>query len=151
MRRIVVGVDGSAAARRATEVGLELAAGMGAQVIFLHSSPLAEELFGEDPDNGPSQQRIEDADPVLRQAAEDARARGVPAELVIQDDRGAAYIAADLAGSAEGLEAYLIVVGTRGRNEIADVLLGSVSRELLRMSRLPVVVVHAGEDKGKHR
>jgi nucleotide-binding universal stress UspA family protein len=56
-------------------------------------------------------------------------------------------IAAELAGTAEGLEADLVVVGNRGRGEFADVVLGSVSHELLRMSTVPVVVVHAGVTK----
>jgi len=44
---IVVGVDGSPAAARATEVGLRLAASMDGQVVFMHLSPLAEKLFEE--------------------------------------------------------------------------------------------------------
>ena len=144
MRSIVIGVDGSPASQQATEVGLGLAASLGARVAFVHFSPLAEKLFAEDPQHGPSQQRLEEADPVLRQAAEAAKARGVPAELKLQDSDS---VAAELAGIAEGLKADLIAVGNRGRSEIADVVLGSVSHELLRISTIPVVVVHAGVAK----
>jgi nucleotide-binding universal stress UspA family protein len=56
-------------------------------------------------------------------------------------------IAADLAGMADGLDAEMTVVGNRGRSEVADVVLGSVSHQLLRMSTRPVVVVHAGQQK----
>jgi nucleotide-binding universal stress UspA family protein len=147
MKTIVVGVDGSVAAKRASEVGLGLAASLGAQVVFVHYSPLAVTLFEEDPENGPSQQRLEEADPVLREAAGAARARGVPAELILQDERGTGVIAADLAGMADGLDAEMTVVGNRGRSEVADVVLGSVSHQLLRMSTRPVVVVHAGQQK----
>ncbi len=73
-----------------------------------------------------------------------AKERGVPAELRIQDERRTGMIAANLAGLAEGVDAALLVVGSRGRSEVADVVLGSVSHELLRMSTRPVVVVHAG-------
>jgi len=144
---IVVGVDGSPAAARATEVGLRLAASLDGRVVFMHLSPLAEKLFEEDPENGPTQERLEEADPVLRAAAAAARARGVPAELRLQDERGASMIAADLAGLAEGIGADMIVVGTRGRGEVADVVLGSVSHELLRISTRPVVVVNAANRK----
>ena len=41
----------------------------------------------------------------------------------------------------------MIVVGSRGRGEVARVVLGSVCHELLRMSARPVVVVHAGQPK----
>jgi nucleotide-binding universal stress UspA family protein len=145
---IVIGVDGTPAASRATEVGLDLAASTGAEVIFVHYSPLAERLFQEDTQNGPSQERLQEADPVLGDAARAAKARGVAAELRIQDEHGPRTIAADLAGVAEGVDAALVVVGNRGRSEVADVVLGSVSHELLRMSRRPVVVVHAGQEKG---
>ncbi len=141
MQSIVIGVDGSPASQQATEVGLRLAGSLGAHVTFVHFSPLADKLDQEDPDNGPSQQRLEEADRVLRQAAEGARARGVPAELVLYESD---MIAPELAGTAEGRGADFIVVGNRGRSEVADIVLGSVSHELLRMSNVPVVVVHAG-------
>jgi nucleotide-binding universal stress UspA family protein len=147
MKTIVVGVDGSPAAKRASDVGVGLAASLGAQVLFVHFSPLAETLFGEDPQNGPSQERLEEADPVLREAAGAARAGGVRAELWLQDERRAGTIAANLAGMADGLDAEMIVVGNRGRSEVADLVLGSVSHELLRMSTRPVVVVHAGQQE----
>ena len=147
MSTIVIGVDGTPAAAQATQVGVALAASLSAKVLFIHFSPIAEELFSEDPENGPSQERIEQADPVLADAAKAAKARGVPAELMVQDEHGAGMIAADLAGLAEGTEASFVVVGNRGRGEVADVVLGSVSHELLRMSSIPVVVVHAGTEK----
>ena len=65
MSAIVIGVDGTPAAKRAAEVGVALAASLGASVIFVHFSPLAEKLFAEDPEDGPSRDRLEEADPVL--------------------------------------------------------------------------------------
>ena len=82
-------------------------------------------------------------DPVLRAAAETARARAVEFELEIQDERGTGDIAASIAGIAEGRDAALIVVGTRGRGTMTGAVLGSVSHRLLSLSRLPVVVTHA--------
>jgi nucleotide-binding universal stress UspA family protein len=142
---IVIGVDGTPAAKRATEVGVALAAGLGASVICVHFSPLAEPLFAEDPENGPSQERLAQADPVLGEAANTAKARGVPVELRIQDEHRPGMIAASLAGLADGVDAALVVVGNRSRSEVADVVLGSVSHDLLRMSTRPVVLVHAGK------
>lgn len=142
----MIGVDGSPAAKRATEVGLDLAVSMGAQVVFIHFSPLADKLFQEDPKDGLSQERLEEADPVLQEAAVAARARGVPVELQLQSERRSGMIAADLAGFAEGVGANLVVVGNRGRSEVAEVVLGSVSHGLLRLSTRPVVVVHAGKE-----
>lgn len=145
MSTIVIGVDGTPAANRAMEVGVAIAASMGANVVFAHFSRLAEELFEEDPENGPSRERLAAADPVLGEAARVAEARGVPAELRIQDEHRATMIAANLAGLADGVDASMVVVGNRGRGELAEVVLGSVSHELLRTCSRPVVVVQAGK------
>jgi nucleotide-binding universal stress UspA family protein len=144
--KIVIGVDGTPAATKASEVGIRLAASMNADILFVHFSRVADKLFQEDPDNGPSQDRLEKADPVLGAAAAAARAGGVAAELMVQDEHGAGMIAANLAGVAEGIDAELVVVGNRGRNEVAELVLGSVVHELLRLSARPVVVVHAGKE-----
>jgi nucleotide-binding universal stress UspA family protein len=143
---IVIATDGSAAAAKAVEVGLELAAAQASDVVFVHFSPAADPLFAADPEAGPSQAKIEAADPVLRAAAEAARARGVQAKLEIVPEHGARDIAASLAGLAQGLDAGVIVVGTRGQGAIGRAVLGSVSRSLLTWSNLPVVVVHPGQD-----
>jgi nucleotide-binding universal stress UspA family protein len=145
--KIVIGVDGTPAATKASEVGIRLAGSMHADVLFVHFSKLADRLFAADPDNGPSQEQLEQADPVLAAAAAAARAAGVAAELMVQDEHGAGMIAANLAGLAEGVEAELVVVGNRGRSEVAEIVLGSVVHELLSLSSRPVVVVHAGKEK----
>ena len=144
--KIVIGVDGTPASTKASEVGIRLAASMNADILFVHFSRVADKLFEEDPDNGPSQDRLEKADPVLGAAAAAARAAGVAAELMVQDEHGASMIAANLAGVAEGIDAELVVVGNRGRNEVAEIVLGSVVHQLLGLSARPVVVVHAGKD-----
>lgn len=146
---IVIATDGSTAATKAVEVGLELAAAQATDVVFVHVSPAAGPLFAADPEAGPSQEKIEEADSVLRAAAEAARARGVQAKLEILDEHGTGDIAATLAGIADGLDARMIVVGTRGRGAIGSAVLGSVSRSLLSISNLPVLVVHAGHDRAQ--
>lgn len=144
-KSIVIAVDGSPAAVQATVVGLDLAATRGSKVVFVHFSPVARLLFEKEPQKGPSQQEIEQADPVLAAAAQEARARGIDFELEAVDEHGTSDIATDIAGIAEGKDADLIVVGTRGRGAIAGAVLGSVSHRLLSLSRLPVVVTHAAE------
>jgi nucleotide-binding universal stress UspA family protein len=140
-RSILIAVDGSPEAKQATSVGLELARAKEATAIFVHFSELAKALFEKEPNKPLSQQAIEETDPVLGAAAEEARARGVGFELEIADEHGTSDIAAAIAGIAEGKEAELIVVGTRGRGAITGAVLGSVAHGLLSISRSPVVVV----------
>ena len=140
---IVIAVDGSPAADHATAVGLDIAAAQKAKVLFVHFSPIWRSLFESEPVDGPSQQTIEQEDPVLGAAAKEARARGVGFELELVDEHGAKAIADSIVGIAEGRDAQLIVVGTRGRGAVTGAVLGSVSHELLGISRLPVVVTRA--------
>ncbi|HTW99263.1 MAG TPA: universal stress protein [Acidimicrobiales bacterium] len=145
MPAIVVGIDGSPASDRAVEVAIELAEGRHAEVLFVHcSTEIAGALFAADPVHPDSQEHLEAADPVLRAAAEAARARGVRARVEVDGASGAGDIAAVIAGTADASDADLIVVGTRGRGELASVVLGSVSHALLHLSERPVVVVHPG-------
>jgi nucleotide-binding universal stress UspA family protein len=65
--------------------------------------------------------------------------------LVIHDEHGTSDIAEAIAGIAEGTDAAMVVVGTRGRGSLAGAVLGSVSQRLLAVSRIPVVVVRAAE------
>jgi nucleotide-binding universal stress UspA family protein len=142
LERILIATDGSAAARSAIEVGLEIAVAQGAKVAFLHASRIAERLYVPD-DEGPSQEEIEAADPVLHEAAELARARGLAAELELYSGDGSQEVADTILGIAGGIEADMIVVGTRGRGDVASAMLGSVSHGVLNNATIPVVVVHA--------
>jgi nucleotide-binding universal stress UspA family protein len=144
-RPIVVAVDGSPAAEQAVAVALDLASAQSAKVVFVHYSPIAATLLEGAPDSSPSPEAIEGADAVLRAAAEKARERAVAFELEIVDERGTSDIAASLAGIAEARRASLTVVGSRGRGKIAGAVLGSVSRGLLSVSRVPVLVTHAAD------
>jgi nucleotide-binding universal stress UspA family protein len=153
-RSILIAVDGSTESRQATEVGLELAADRGASVTFLHVDPaIAEALYELDPVHGPSQEQILDADPVLAEAAALARAKGVPARVEVagssRERPSLSEIADAIVGIAEGLEAELIVLGSRGHGLLENVLLGSVSSGVLERSTVPVVVVRPGRSAGR--
>ncbi|MBU1188134.1 MAG: universal stress protein [Gammaproteobacteria bacterium] len=69
--------------------------------------------------------------------AEGLREHGIKATaLLIRGPTAAATIR-----EAERLDAELIVVGSHGRSAIYDVLVGSYSADILRKSRIPVLVV----------
>ena len=139
MTSIVIATDGSPQAREAVEYGLELAASENAKAVLLQVmpptdwtrldrgaslKPLAEEM------------RLRDA-PALVEAAELAAERGVPFTTEVVAGRPADEIVT----FADSIGADLIVIGSRGRGSMAGVLLGSVSRDVLRESRTPVVVI----------
>lgn len=144
-KTLVIAVDGSPAATAAVEAGLDLAAAMNASVLFVHAaSPLAEDLYAErSDDDGPSLDEVIAHDPVLAGAFERAGHRGVAATVdLIAADGGSAELAADISGIAAGTDAAMIVTGSRGRGTVAGAVLGSVSHNLIKYARVPVLVVH---------
>ena len=149
-RTLLVATDGSPAAAAATAEAVELASALGARVIFVHaSSPLAENLFDEDPIHGPSQEQILARDPVLAEATRRADEQDVEREVeVISGAGGSADLAADIAGIASGRDASMIVTGSRGRGTVAGAVLGSLSHNLIKEATVPVLVVHASPAGG---
>lgn len=142
MNKILIATDGSTAGAAALDFGLQLASTLGSQVVLLHSDrALAETLFDEDPENGPSQERLAERDDVLGAAKRRAGELGIDATLELIGDRGTDAIADAICGAASGLGVDLIVLGSRGHGAVASAVLGSVSQGVLRFAEQPVVVV----------
>ncbi len=139
VQTILIAVDGSQAAESAAAFGLELARGQGAQAVFLHVAPERPEDVSER--EAPSAQQ----DEVLRRAQALAGEKGVLAEIEIAAGDTADQIADAIVGIAAAKSADLIVVGSRGYGPIRRAVLGSVSREVLGASEVPVLVVKGGE------
>lgn len=143
---ILIATDGSPAAAMAVDTGLQLAVAMQASVRFLHAmSPLAEELQADFPVHGPPQEEIIARDPVLADAFAHAQGMGIKSEVEVLGGEHGADLALAIAGVAEGIDASMIVVGSRGLGTVAQVVLGSVSHGLLKYATIPVLVVHAAE------
>ncbi len=150
VERILVAVDGSAAAGRALAIAGELAQRHRATVTVLHVSrdPLAVlvgaaeagamMLGGEPPPlaaRGPSTRAAELVDRAvaeLRAADVTAAGRIVPA----LDGVGRAIVFA-----AEDRGTDLIVIGTRGRSQLTGLLLGSTAYHVVHLASCPVLVV----------
>jgi nucleotide-binding universal stress UspA family protein len=142
IKKIVVGVDGSEHAQAAVEWAVRMAKGMGSEVIavFAISPPMYVDIGYMAP-IAPIQY-----DPAWREAikkdferdwTKSLRAAGVRYRTVLEDGRPASVIAQ----VADREDADLIVVGRRGRGGVAEVVLGSVSHELVLQSKRPVLVI----------
>jgi nucleotide-binding universal stress UspA family protein len=76
---------------------------------------------------------------MAEQAAADARARGRTADgLVVADEMTPADTLLRLAAERD---AAVIVVGRHGHRAVAEALMGSTTRELIRRAPCPVLVV----------
>lgn len=142
IKRIVVGVDGSEHSRSAVEWATQMARGMGSEVIAVFAivppvtfdagfaSPVVPVQYDE-------QWRAEMTAEFERAWCKPLRDAGVSYRAVVEDGRAASVIT----GVAEATNADVVVVGRRGRGGVAELLLGSVSHELVLHCKRPVLVI----------
>ncbi|MFY1679779.1 MULTISPECIES: universal stress protein [unclassified Streptomyces] len=142
---VVVGVDGSLSSLAATEVGAREARLRGTALRLVHA-------VGE-PGSA--------ARPRLRRPPSDAPRRAPDASLAAAERRarvaapGVATVGETVAGEAravlesESREAALTVTGTRGRNAVAGLLLGSTTLRLATRGSGPLLVVRDEGEEGE--
>lgn len=144
VKRIVVGVDGSEQAAAALEWAIRYARLLNAEIIAVYVIPTPM-YFGFAPGYHPPIAPAQ-LDPELRadmkRLFEQVWCKpmvesGLKSRTVLADGRPASVIT----DVADRENADLIVVGRRGRGGAAEMLLGSVSREVTHRSKRPVVVI----------
>lgn len=143
MKRFLVATDGSPAARAAVVAAVELAAEQDAAITFLHVLPevdIVVPAFGPVV-AAPHRQPAIDEDEALTHAAAVAEEHDVPYTLRLATgvDRGVIVDTAELIG------ADLVALGSNRHGVLGTAFLGSVSRDVLRRTTLPVLVVHPTE------
>lgn len=130
-QRILIPFDGSAASSRAAQIAVGIAAALGGQVIFSYIAP---ELTSE-----------EDAKRTLEPAVTLAEQAGLKFETHVID--GATDTTSQaIANDARNSTCDLIVMGTRGREGLARLLIGSVAEQVTRVAPVPVMLVRPVKD-----
>jgi nucleotide-binding universal stress UspA family protein len=139
IRRILVGIDFSAASQRALDVAIELAKRSGASLLLLHVYQVPGFAFPETVVPAPPDlldRMVDDNRRALEAWADRARAAGVDAAA----DQVAGAAATEIVERARrGFD--LVVVGTHGRTGLRHVLLGSVAERVVRHCDVPVLSV----------
>ncbi len=138
MATIVVGTDGSKGSEAALSEGFDLANRLGAKVLVMAVAPHSSDLLGSTVYQHKVSEHMDRARAALDAARTMAEEVGAEAEFEVFDGNAAD----EIAKIAESRDADLVVVGTRGHGGIAGSLLGSVSADVIRRSKRPVVVVH---------
>jgi len=141
MRHIMVATDGSSGANRAVDVAAELAKAVAGDLLIatVADSQLAEDARGLARVEGNIGDVLEALTAKTLKGAE-ARARRIGVSR-IELRTGAGDVAQSLIDIAAGSSVEMIVLGRRGRGQLAGLLLGSVSQKLVSLAPCAVVVV----------
>jgi nucleotide-binding universal stress UspA family protein len=145
MRALVVGTDGSEHARAAVLEAVDLARRLDDGIVVVSVSPPPPDFFGRPLWQEWVTQHHARAREALDAARKLVEGAGAGAEYELLEGEPAEK----LAQFAEMRDADLLVVGARGTNAVAGVLLGSVSTALLRRSHRPVVVVREPAERAR--
>lgn len=142
IRRIVVGVDGSKHAEAALEWAIRMAKGMGSEVVAVLG--IAPPVYFDTgymstvpPVQFDPEWRAEMKKEFEESWAAPLREAGIKFRTIMEDGRPASVIAK----VAEDEDADVIVLGRRGRGGVAELVLGSVSHELVLHSKRPVLLI----------
>jgi nucleotide-binding universal stress UspA family protein len=146
-RRIAVGIDGSEHSRRALVWAAQHAAWhhVGLDVVHAWSVPYLPYGAGADVDPSEAERHAHE---LARSETTWLAAHGSTpddlAEVLVEDEPGSALV-------TQSAEAELVVVGTRGRNRLAGLILGSVSQRCVDHAECPVAVVPSSWDQASGR
>jgi nucleotide-binding universal stress UspA family protein len=142
MRHIMVATDGSSGADRAVDVAAKLAKAVAGDLLIV---TVAGNMSGEEERQlaHAAGSNIGDAlealtAQILRAAEVRARHLGV-SQIELRTSWG--DVAQSLIDIAARSSADMIVLGRRGRGQLAGLLLGSVSQKLVSLAPCPVIVV----------
>jgi nucleotide-binding universal stress UspA family protein len=141
-KTVVWASDGSAAAERALPIAKGIAQSSGGRLIVVYVNELRVDSRAA---LATTIANIEDEElAAVRRQAEALQQEGVAAEFVTGDVTvgGVARVIADLARDAG---AEVIVTGTRGKNPLVGLLVGSVTSRLLEVAPCPVLAVPSPE------
>jgi nucleotide-binding universal stress UspA family protein len=135
-KTILIATDGSADGDRALALATSMTVETHSRIVVVH----VVELVGGKGGVYPRAADEDDLESTIRAQVAGMQSDGVQAEVVIESVRlgGPARVIAQVADS---VNADLIVVGSKGRAAVSDVLLGSVPLRLLHIAHRPVLVV----------
>jgi nucleotide-binding universal stress UspA family protein len=141
MRHIMVATDGSSGANRAVDVAAELAVAVAGDLLI---ATVADSQLGEDARQmaGVEGSFGDVLEALMTRTLKDAEARAHRLGVSrIELRTGSGDVARSLLDIAAGHSVEMIVLGRRGRGQLAGLLLGSVSQKLVSLAPCAVVVV----------
>ena len=141
--KILLAIDGSDEAKRATEAAVELSKGTGSEVHVAYVLPSPAQLIGHHLYSDEMRESLiggaeRDAERFLKEQAERIGSDGAK---VAETHLRSGDPDKEILRLAEALEVGLIVIGSRGLGAVSRALMGSVSDSVVRHAHCPVFVV----------
>jgi nucleotide-binding universal stress UspA family protein len=133
--RIVVAVDESDVTEQVLAAAQELATLSGAEVWILHVVEREVSKFAVSSQETPAEARAFVDAAVQKLASAGITAHGEVAHAVY------GYAAREIISLARARDAGVIVMGSRGRGDLAGLLVGSTAHKVIHLSDRPVIVV----------
>jgi nucleotide-binding universal stress UspA family protein len=135
--KILVAVDHSEVSARALVAARELASLSHGEVWVLHLRE--REMMGK---TGmmTSAESSDEAGSAVNDAVAELTQAGIKAHAVVRDTVFG-YAAREIVSDAAGLGADVIVMGSRGRGDLAGLVLGSTAHKVIHLADRPVLVV----------
>ena len=133
---ILLAVDGSDHSERAAETATKLATATRDQVVVVHVTEFMVGRAAGPVELDGDRQAIERA----KQHVKELEAAGVSARVELSH-APVGHVAKLVVDAAEQYGAGLIVMGSRGRTDLAALVLGSVAHKVLHLSDRPVLII----------
>ncbi len=139
MKRILAAVDGSEGANRAARFAALLAKETGAalELIHVYDAPTAAQLGMR----SLSKAEIDETRERIASGSVRSAEAAIAGLVGVEHYAAIGHPAHEIVARAEESDADLIVLGSRGLNPIRGLLVGSVSRQVLELSKRPVTIV----------
>jgi len=136
-RKILVAVDGSQHGRAALDLAVDLAQRYQAALCVLHAFPHVSDLLGT-----PQYESLLVARSMIGQQLLESAQVQIGGTVVVETQLIEGPPAPAILRVAEEEGCDLIVIGSRGRGQIAGILLGSVSSTVAQRAHCPVLIAH---------
>jgi nucleotide-binding universal stress UspA family protein len=133
--KILVAIDESQAAERVLTAARELAALAHGQIWILHLREREPAKFGTTASETTGEAQAE-----IDTAVQKLTAAGVSAAGTVRDAIFG-YAAREIVAEAKEHDAGVIVMGSRGRGDLAGLLMGSTAHKVLHLTDRPVLIV----------
>jgi nucleotide-binding universal stress UspA family protein len=135
--KLLVAVDHSKATERVLGAARELASLSKGEVWVVH---LREREFGSKAGIVPPAETADDAQAEVDAAVEQLTQAGITAHGVVRNTVFG-YAAREILEEAKAVDAGVIIMGSRGRGDLAGLVLGSTAHKVIHLTDRPVLVV----------